>query len=419
MKRIIALALAVAVLCCVPTFAFAEVGYTTTVSIFDYDFETAQTGYDFCPTAVGVEFPTFPGPDGNEDNKVFLPSSSGDGRGDLGTGLGSYTGTLVYEADYYLGETISNHSLLGLRGSSALSVISLESNRSIKFYGNTVTLDDDSTLYLTDYAWYHFYAEFDFITMKAKFIVSGELDGEPFTATLEDVTMDVKTTYTTVVRNYRTAGKDYYIDNAKGFFKAKNFLMSAEGIDADGNGLGADGVIYDGGKIKVSFTETMSAETVIASNFTLTNSFGREIPVTGAFDATNNVFIITPSEDLAPRSEYSITASGLKTALGANADNDDAIVVKTIGAPFSIADVDDGSVSDGNVTYTVSVKNTNAESGYVVAVSYDGEKMNSVGLTAVTAEDDYEVTLASGGDRTVFYLMSNDGTFKLIDMLAE
>ena len=43
MKKIIALALTIAVLCCVPSFALADVGYTTTVPLFDYDFETAET----------------------------------------------------------------------------------------------------------------------------------------------------------------------------------------------------------------------------------------------------------------------------------------------------------------------------------------------------------------------------------------
>ena len=72
-----------------------------------------------------------------------------------------------------------------------------------------------------------------------------------------------------------------------------------------------------------------------------------------------------------------------------------------------------------NVTYTVTVQNTTEATGYVVAVSYDGEKMNSVGLTPVSATDDYDVTLATGGDRTVFYLMTRDGTFKLLDIFSE
>ncbi|MBR2476611.1 MAG: Ig-like domain-containing protein [Clostridia bacterium] len=419
MKKIIALALTIAVLCCVPSFAFADVGYTTTVSLFDYDFETVQTGNGILSDIAGVSFPTVAGPDGDEDNTVFVPGST---TTDIATGLNDYSGTLVYDIDTYLSVFNKSYTLLYLRGSAAKSVIGMNTNGTMSFCGNLLQLDG-SNMVFSEEGWYHIHAEFDFVSVTASMTISGTIDGEDFTASVEDVAMYPELTFTSVIRVYKepTALGDspYYIDNAKAYYKAPNFLMSAEGIDDDGNGLGADGVLWDGGKIEVSFTEPMSAETVVDANFTITNGFGREIPFTGTFNSTDNVYVITPSEDLAPRSEYTISATGLKTALGANADSDEGVVVKTVGAPFSIASVSDGTVSSSNVTYTVTVQNTTEATGYVVAVSYDGDKMNSVGLTPVSAADDYDVTLATGGDRTVFYLMTSDGTFELLDIFSE
>lgn len=419
MKKIIALALTVAVLCCVPSFVLADVGYTTTVPLFDYDFETAQTGNGVASSIAGSGHVDMAGPDGLDDTNTVLnvPSTSFD----IASGLSSYSGTLVFDVDYYFSVFNTGYTVLYLRGDAAKGVISMGSDGTISLCGNKVQMDD-SNMVLSEEGWYNIYAEFDFISGKALLTVSGTMDDEPFSATIEDVTMYAELTYTSVVRLLRDASKcgdNLYIDNAKAYYKAPNFLMSAEGIDSDGNGLGADGVLYDGGKIEVSFTEPMSAETVVDANFTLTNEFGRTIPFTGTFNATDNVYVITPSEDLSPRSEYTVSAVNLKTALGANADSDEGVVVKTIGAPFSISAVSDGVVSSGNVTYTVSVQNTGDAAGYVVAVSYDGDKMNSVGLTPVTVADDYDVTLATGGDRTAFYLMTDDGTFKLLDIFSE
>lgn len=79
---------------------------------------------------------------------------------------------------------------------------------------------------------------------------------------------------------------------------------------------GAADVAIDGG-ITVTFSEAMDPSTITAATFTVTGPDGNAIAGTRAFDVANNLATFTPTGDLAPDTEYTVTiTSGVEDLAG-------------------------------------------------------------------------------------------------------
>lgn len=427
MKRLIALALVLMIISSLPVFVQAEdaVSYTETLLIdYNGDDKSIANGYACDFTNASIE--AF-----DETNGNVIKTTNG-GVWLYKGAFREYTSIMELEADYYISELPSKQTVLyygSYKGSSAKAYLWLEKDGTITTgYNADIKSEEQITL-----GWINVKVALDVVNRTYDIAVT---DAEKTISLFAEL----PETHTDGTKNYYAYGaqlpKGYTFDNIKLTYKVKNYKVTPEFLGADDTPVSADAVDYENSKIKLTFSEAMNPETVIDENFKLTSALGKDIPFEGEYDAIANTYTITPSEALRPKTEHTITATGLKTALGGNAHyTGDApadpaatpyeLKFTTKKQPFAIGTVEDV----GDNSYSVSVVNTSGEgkTAYIVAVSYESGEENGIAYSKITAIDvkpvsaaadgtTEPVTVSTGSADPEIYLMSDDGMFEMLDI---
>lgn len=438
MKKLIALIIALITAISLPAVALAaeteadDVTYTVIKKVFDYNFEpsadsdTAKKNGYFPYKADGTT-PFYSYIDLSDDETFgslwgdhgtsLIPPVTGTDEYDL-TGSNYINDSLIlhFEADWFIGKLpTADMNLLNLRGKSHHYVINVTKDGKV----TSKIGDPNSTAYeitgatLTVPGWNHFDLYVDYINKTVRLGVNGTYRS------------DIPITHTSALR-VRVQIKDadkkqVYIDNLKTDVIVPNYKAEAE---------------YADGKIKLTFSETMDEATMTESNFSLTDALGISVPFTGEYSAADKTYTITPTKALRAKTEHTLTVSGIKTTHGGYAhytgtvpETPSAVVFTakftTEKQPFAIESVTD----KGEGTYEVAAVNTSgtAQTGYIVAASYSEGKENGISYSKITGVDlkpvsassdgtSEPVTVTVKGENPNFYLMTDDGSLKLIDI---
>lgn len=435
MKRIIALILALASLIALPAAVRAESGdatYTVVKKVFDYNFEpstdsetAAKNGYfpykddgttPFYTYIDLTDDETFGSLWGNHGSALIPPNDGSDAYDLTRNNYINDSLILHFEADWFIGSlSTEDMLLLNLRGKDHHYAINITPDGKVtsKTAANGSTAYEITGATLTVPGWNHFDLYADYINHTVRLGVNGTYrDGIPLS---NPSPMRVR------VYLKNAADKKVYLDNVKTDVIVPNYKAEAE---------------YADGKIKLAFSEAMDDSTMVESNFKLTNALGISVPFTGAYSATDKTYTVTPTKALRPKTEHTLTATGLKTAYGGyahytgTAPETPAAVpftakFTTAKQPFAIESVTD----KGAGVYEVAVSNTSGESktGYIVAATYTSgtegsisySKIASVDVKAVSSGEDgasEPVSVTVNGESPSFCLMTDDGLFQIIDI---
>ncbi|MBQ6998530.1 MAG: Ig-like domain-containing protein [Clostridia bacterium] len=431
MKKLIALLLVLTMSASLPVFVQAEEGdvsYTETLLIdYNGDDKLVADAYGCSFENVALEYL-------NEEHKNVIKSLAESIWLYKGA-YSQYVSILDHEIDLYIPELPSKQAVLmygSYKGSSAKAYLWLNTNGTITVGYNA---ENTSTQAIT-LGWVKIKVVLDVINRTYNFTITDANNTISLSCDLPETNTDgTINRYAYGVR----FNNSYISDNIKVIYKVKNYKTTTDFLDANDTPVSADAAEYENAKIKLTFSETMDDTTVIADNFKLTSALGKDIPFTGAYDATNKTYIITPSEALRPKTEHTLTVTGLKTALGGYAHytgdapaepatTPQTITFTTKKQPFAI-----GAVADaGSNTYNVTVANTSgvAKTGYIIAFNRENVTENGVTYSKVTGIDIKPVSAAADGTTTPvavttgsadpeIHLMSGDGNFTLLDIWGE
>lgn len=427
MRRLIALVLVLMMISSLPVFVQAEdaVSYTETLLI-DYNGDDKSFANAYACDFTNASVEAFDETNGKVvktiDGGVWLYKGA----------YREYTSIMEFQADYYIPELPSKQTVLyygSYKGSSAKAYLWLETDGAITTGYNA---DISSTEKIVP-GWINVKVVLDVVNRTYTVAITD-------TAKTISLLAELPETHTDGTKNYYAYGaqlpKSLTFDNIKLTYKVKNYKVTPEFLNADDDSVSADAFEYKNGKIKLTFSEEMNTETVIADNFTITNALGKVIPFEGEYSVTDKTYTIIPSEDLRPKTRHTITATGLKTAMGGyghytgDAPADPAnepytVEFTTKKQPFAIDTVSD----EGNNTYSVTVANTTgvAKTGYIVAVSYTTDEVNGVAYSQISGIDVKPVSIDDDGNTTPvsvstgsaepeIYLMTDDGEFELLDI---
>ncbi len=223
-----------------------------------------------------------------------------------------------------------------------------------------------------------------------------------------------------------------YYDNFKVSYLVPPYTVTAEAFDRNGEATDIAEVDYINPEIDLVFSLPVDETSLMfdgENTIKLLDQNGNSIPFTGALteEGADKVYSIVPDVALTAKATYTIQGTGVLSSVGTGYWNGEEIT-DTFELEFTVSKKDfaiedvASTVSDGDAVYDVTIRNKTGENqdAYIVVAKYDEEQLVSVTVEPVTGSDDgteYEdITLTNLGTTDSVYLMSADGTFKIIDI---
>ena len=223
-----------------------------------------------------------------------------------------------------------------------------------------------------------------------------------------------------------------YYDNFKVSYLVPPYTVTARAFDRNSVETDLSVVDYINPVIELVFSMAIKEESLMFDGenaIKLLDQNGNEIPFTGALtaDGAKKIYSITPDAGLIAKATYTIQGTGVLSSVDTGYWNGEEIT-DTFELEFTVSKKDFAiedvvsTVSDGDAIYDVTIRNKTGENqdAYIVVAKYDEEQLVSVTVEPVTGSTDgteYEdITLANLGTTDSVYLMSADGTFKILDI---
>lgn len=223
-----------------------------------------------------------------------------------------------------------------------------------------------------------------------------------------------------------------YYDNFKVSYLVPPYTVTARAFDRNSIDTPITAVDYINPVIELVFSMAVKEESLMFDGenaIKLLDQNGNEIPFTGALtaDGAKKIYSITPDAGLIAKATYTIQGTGVLSSVDTGYWNGEEIA-DTFELEFTVSKKDFAienvvsTVSDGDAVYDVTIRNKTGENqdAYIVVAKYNEEQLVSVTVEPVTGSTDgteYEdITLANLGTTDSVYLMSADGTFKIIDI---
>ncbi len=318
-------------------------------------------------------------------------------------------GIVVLEGDFYF-ESAANCNILPVKS---------DNNKwftNIRAEGNHITAFGETVAQVEQGKWYRMKMMYDTVNNKVSFFIDGRVYVLEQDLGVEDF-QGIQYCNQTLGTGTVGSPNVLYLDNLKEYVLGAQYTYQITPVDNAGEIC--ERLPYEGGKLRIAFSQPMMEETLVG--ITITDESGNVIePVSAVYESGSNTYVIELGT-LLPNAPYTVTVPDtVETTVGVSG-NVGTTIVLTEKEPFCIDDVTVSETGE-ECMVNVTLQDTSGTPHEAVAVIcvYEGDRLHHVKVvdvnTASSLSITEQLTVPAGQYSVEVYLIESLTSMKCLDM---